>query len=227
MLTAAAVLLLGAGLLAGLAAWEVLICEGAHLGRAFVVWMYDLTAARYERIKDFDFAWEGRFLGEPLASTLGELTLPALLDIGAGTGRTARAMRTSLRHPAMIVCLEPSAAMMTLGRRLAPPGAWWVRGWSDPLPFAEGAFDVVTIIEVLEFTPSPERVLAEARRVLRPGGWLLASNRIGSSARWILGKTIRPDTLPHRLEALGFEDVEVYPWQVEYDLAWARKPWAA
>jgi hypothetical protein len=34
--------------------WEIWICEGAHLGRRFVVWLYDLAASRYERIKGFD-----------------------------------------------------------------------------------------------------------------------------------------------------------------------------
>jgi ubiquinone/menaquinone biosynthesis C-methylase UbiE len=226
MTPTAIALVVGGVILTGLTAWEIFVCEGAHLGRGFVVWLYDLTAKRYEGIKAFDFDWEGRFLGEPLATTLGELNQPSLLDIGAGTGRTARAMEPFLRHPLTIICLEPSAAMMSLGRQHTGPDALWVRAWSDPLPFAEGTFDVVSIIEVLEFTPSPMGVLEEARRVLRPGGWLLASNRIGRAARWILGKTYRPDALLRRLEGAGFADIELYPWQVEYDLAWARKPWA-
>ena len=219
-------LAVGLALLLALAGWEIFVCEGAHLGRRFVVWLYDLTAERYERIKEFDFDWEGRFLGEPLAATLGELTEACLLDIGAGTGRTARAMQPFVRRPLTVISLEPSAAMLRLGRQRTGPDALWVRAWSDPLPFAEGTFDVVSIIEVLEFTPSPPRVLAEARRVLRPGGWLLASNRVGRSAPWILGKTYPRPGLTRLLEREGFMDVELYPWQVEYDLAWARKPWA-
>ena len=38
------------------------------------------------------------------------------------------------------------------------------------LPFAAGSFDVVLLIAVLEHTSEPWRILAEARRVLRPGG---------------------------------------------------------
>ena len=42
----------------GLLAWELWICEGAHFGRRFVVWLYDLAAGRYDRIKHFDPDWE-------------------------------------------------------------------------------------------------------------------------------------------------------------------------
>ena len=38
------------------------------------------------------------------------------------------------------------------------------------LPFADGSFEVVLLIAVLEHTSEPWRILAEARRVLRPGG---------------------------------------------------------
>ena len=38
------------------------------------------------------------------------------------------------------------------------------------LPFADGSFDVVLLIAVLEHTREPDRMLAEARRVLKPGG---------------------------------------------------------
>src|SRR3970040_2618404 len=76
----------------GLLAWELWICEGAHFGRRFVVWLYDLAAGRYDRIKHFDPDWERQVLGEPLIGLLGDLPGASLLDVGAGTGRTFRAM---------------------------------------------------------------------------------------------------------------------------------------
>lgn len=44
------------------------------------------------------------------------------------------------------------------------------------LPFSDGSFDVVLLMEAIYYLPSPERFLAEARRVLRPGGVLFISS---------------------------------------------------
>jgi ubiquinone/menaquinone biosynthesis C-methylase UbiE len=216
------------GLTAALLYWELVICEAAHLGAGPVVWLYDRASRRYDGIKSFDWDWERRFLGEPVRSVVGELPSPRLLDVGAGTGRVARATNDAGGLEGLLVCLEPSRKMMELGRRLAPFG-WsrWTRGWADHLPFATETFDLVTMIEVVEFTPSPDGSLRECVRVLQPGGWLLISNRIGRAARMMLGKASRPERLRQKLESLGLTEIETFPWQVEYDLLWARKPWPA
>ncbi len=218
------VLLLGT-LGAALLAWELWICEGAHFGRRFVVWLYNLAAPRYDRIKRFRPAWESRFLGEPLASAVGGLRDALLLDVGAGTGRLARALLPLDDFNGSIVSLEPSRQMLSLGRGLAS-GARnaWVRGWAVPLPFCRDSFDMTVSLEMLEFTPRPRQTLAEMVRVLRPGGWLLVTNRVGAQARWIFGRTFPRERFPAVLAGLGLEDIETYRWQIDYDLVWARKP---
>jgi ubiquinone/menaquinone biosynthesis C-methylase UbiE len=217
--------ILTAALLGLLAYWELSICEGAHLGRRFVVWIYDLAALRFERIKEFDPDWERRFLGEPLARTVGSLANPRVLDVGAGTGRVARTFLPVARLDAQVLCFEPSRRMMRVGRSLFRDArAQWLRGWSKSLPFAEGAFDTVTCLEVLEFTPNPPAALGELVRVLRPGGWLVITNRIGWRAPLILGRTYSKTRFTNLLRQAGLKDVQIYPWQVDYDLAWARKP---
>jgi ubiquinone/menaquinone biosynthesis C-methylase UbiE len=218
------ILILSSVLIVGLAIWELWICEGAHLGRGFVVWLYDLAAFRYEKIKQFDPVWERRFLGEPLAAVSSEMKNARILDIGAGTGRIARTLSPLQTFQGMLTSLEPSRRMLALGRRLTPPGSTiWVQAWSVPLPFAEGSFDIVVSLEMLEFTPKPLVTLTEMVRVLCPGGWLLVTNRVGREAPLILGRTFRRDDFPQLLKNLGLQDITVYPWQVTYDLAWARK----
>ena len=218
------VLILGLVLVGALLVWELWICEGAHLGRRFVVSMYDLAADRYDSIKHFDPDWERRFLGEALAGAIGSLPGARLLDVGAGTGRTGRALLPASAFDGLLVCLEPSRRMLALGRRLtAHPAVAWVRGWSLPLPFPSGTFDFVVSLEMLEFTPNPRRTVEELVRVLRPGGWLLITNRVSRDARWIFGRTIRRADFTPFLESAGLNDIDVFPWQVDYDLAWARK----
>lgn len=45
-----------------------------------------------------------------------------------------------------------------------------VMGWGDALPFADSSFDLITANMVMEHVKEPARILAEVRRVLRPGG---------------------------------------------------------
>ena len=213
-------------LLIAILIWEMWICEGAHLGRRFVVYLYDLAASRYEGIKSFDPEWEQRFLGEPIAATLRSLYDAIILDVGAGTGRLARRVLPMDSFRGSIVCLEPSRRMITLGRNLVTDRrAHWTRGWAVPLPFSDNSVDMVVSLEVLEFTPRPMDTLAEMVRVTRPGGWVVVTNRVGWEAPWILGRTFRRGDFAEILEGLGLEYIEILPWQVDYDLAWARKGW--
>jgi ubiquinone/menaquinone biosynthesis C-methylase UbiE len=216
--------------------WELWICEGAHLGRRIVVWLYDIAANRYDGIKQFDAEWERQFLGEPLRKILSDIPDARLLDVGAGTARTFRALSEAalgdnieggieLSNPSLFVGLEPSVRMMELGRQKVDDEYKWIRGWAVPLPINPGSFDVVVSLEILEFTPRPRQTIDEILRVLRPGGWALLTNRIGWQAPFILGRTVSRSRFPEYLQELGFEQVEVFPWQVDYDIAWARKPW--
>jgi SAM-dependent methyltransferase len=203
--------------------WEIWICEGAHLGRRFVVLLYDLLAGRFESIKQFDWDWEKLFLGEPLAASLAHLGRSRILDVGAGTGRLARAFLPVARGDVKLVAVEPSVRMVRLGRRLCPPTFPWLRAWADQLPFPSGSFDVVAALELTEFTPNPRKAVQEMVRVLRPGGLLLITNRVGWEAPWIVGRTVPRPRFVQALTPFGLTDIRVEPWQVEYDLAWAYK----
>jgi ubiquinone/menaquinone biosynthesis C-methylase UbiE len=115
--------------------------------------------------------------------------------------------------------------MIAMGRNLtAPRSTNWVQAWAVPLPFPNESFDVVCSLETLEFTPQPLATLAELVRVLRKGGLLLVTNRVSREARLILGRTFHRDEFLKILERHGLTDINVLIWQVDYDLAWARKP---
>ena len=76
----------------------------------------------------------------------------SLLEVGAGTGYWLR----RLPYPQK-VGVEPSEAMLAVGRRRAPE-ATWVRAWGEALPFPGESFDVVLLFTTLEFVEDVERV---------------------------------------------------------------------
>ena len=93
-----------------------------------------------------------------------------------------------------------------------------------PLPFADASVDAVAMLEALEFLPDRDQALQEMVRVLRPGGWLVISNRVGIDATLMPGRVDAPEEFEARLEALGLERVFTKAWQTYYSLVWARKP---
>jgi ubiquinone/menaquinone biosynthesis C-methylase UbiE len=94
---------------------------------------------------------------------------------------------------------------------------------ATPLPFADEQFEAVTCLEALEFFADAAPALDEMLRVLRPGGWLLMSNRVGWEARLMPGHTWSRAELISILRGLPLTDISVRPWQTYYDLVWARK----
>jgi ubiquinone/menaquinone biosynthesis C-methylase UbiE len=206
--------------------WELIIVEGAHLGTRVVVALYDLAAPRYERIKRFDAQVEADTLGWPLAAALAHVEAPRVLDVACGTGRVARAVLPQPAFDGHLVNADLSARMLRHGRPqcAAWPGRLdWVRAPAANLPFAAASFDAVTCLEALEFMPDAPAALAECARVLRPGGLLLVTNRVGRDAWLLAGKTFTRPRFARLLAELPLGEVSVQRWQVEYDLAWGWK----
>lgn len=96
-----------------------------------------------------------------------------LLDIGCGQGFY---FPLYLAMGARVTGVEadpvPLAQAMARGQAL---GAEVHAAQAEHLPFASGGFDAVVLSEVLEHLTNPELALAEAARVLRPGGLLLVT----------------------------------------------------
>jgi SAM-dependent methyltransferase len=91
---------------------------------------------------------------------------PRLLDMGCGTGITLDRLGRGEGLDAYGVDLEGAALSFCRTRGLTR----LVRGSVTALPFADATFDVVTALDVVEHVEDDRAALAEAARVLRPGG---------------------------------------------------------
>jgi ArsR family transcriptional regulator len=134
------------------------------------------------------------------AARLGDL-----VDVGTGTGRMIELLGG---QAASALGLDRSPEMLRIARsRLEAAGLATARvqaGDMYALPLADAAADTIVLHQVLHFADDPAAVLAEAARVLRPGGRLLVV-----------------DLMPHDREALrderrhvrlGFADEAVLGW---------------
>lgn len=105
-----------------------------------------------------------------------------VLDLCCGHGIIARGL---LEAGAEVTAADFSPAMLALARKTAP-GATIVEADAMNLPFADGAFDAVTIGFGIPHVPDPSRVFRECARVLRPGGVLAYSVWHGAEAETAL-----------------------------------------
>ena len=155
---------------------------------------------------------ELRALGLPAAEIEQALVgllpprIPALLDIGTGTGRLLELVAARVQRA---LGVDASRDMLHLARaRLAERGlaARCAVRQADMyrLPLADAEFDVVAMQMVLHYAEDPAAAIAEAARVLRPDGLLLVAD---------LGPHQRADLLAknaHRWP--GFDDAAMAGW---------------
>jgi ubiquinone/menaquinone biosynthesis C-methylase UbiE len=112
----------------------------------------------------------------------------SLLDSGCGDGGVARLLCNRVRE---VVAIDVDASPSWRDE----PGLTFRIADAEQLPFADSEFDVVHSKDSLHHMDSPERALAEYRRVLRPGG----------AALIIEANRYNPLFYPHMTLALGHQ----------------------
>jgi len=89
------------------------------------------------------------------------------LDLGCGDGRL-----TAELDAGELTAADVSAVALERARRRLPGARLAALEPDAPLPFGDGAFDLVLCAETIEHVRDAQLLLSEARRVLRPGGTL-------------------------------------------------------
>jgi len=116
--------------------------------------------------------WWYRGRRRVIRAELDRLPLPAgaqVLDAGCGSGRTLRELADYGEVHG--IELDPEAAAVARDR-----GHGEVRvGRLEALPWADGIFDLITCLDVIEHTPDDRATLVELLRVTRPAGFLLVT----------------------------------------------------
>ena len=218
---------LGASVTGAVLYWLLIITEGTYLGPRVVVLLYDWAAKQYDSIKDLHFVNESRFIGLPLGAELGTESRPWLLDVATGTGRVPMALLNSGDFDGIIAGVDRSQRMLARAQEVTSDCGGCLHlicGDAQALPFREGSFHGASCLESLEFMGNADQVVAEMLRVLKPGGILLLSNRVGNEAWLFPGRLAGRGRLETHLNCLGLAGIRTQRWQAHYDLVWARKP---
>jgi len=173
-----------------------------------------------------------RLLVEQAAPRWGE----RVLDLACGTGVVARTVAPAIGPNAKLVAVDLRPGMLATARAIpAPAGAAveWREADAHELPLPDSSFDLVLCQQGIQFFSNKVKALREVRRVLAPGGRLVAACWMGlchhevfetltaAEARHLepLGVTYAEVTAPFSfgdarafralLEEAGFEDIEV------------------
>ena len=148
---------------------------------------FDAIAGDWDRIRSLHVAED--VVEKAMVHAVGGAKVEMLVDAGTGTGRVLEIF-APLAQTA--IGIDASHEMLSIARaRLEQSGlkhAQVRHGDIYNLPFANGSVDLITIHQVLHFLDDPAASLAEAARVLKPGG-----------------RALIVDFAPHELEFLREE----------------------
>ncbi|HWI86604.1 MAG TPA: metalloregulator ArsR/SmtB family transcription factor [Sphingomonas sp.] len=197
--------------------WEVADAarlEAVRADRAAAAQAYfDAHAAEWDAIRSLHVA-EGQ-VEAAITATLDDMPLGRLVDIGTGTGRMIELLGPST---ASAIGIDRSPEMLRFARaRMGRAGIERVdlrQGDMYALPLEDGTADTVVLHQVLHYAQAPAAAIAEAARLIGPGGRLLIVDFAAHD---------RDDLREREGHArLGFDDDQIAHWFAAAELASIR-----
>jgi len=164
---------------------------------------FSRNAARWDEVRSLHV--DEREVEKVLESLLPEPAGRDLLDVGTGTGRMLELLGPRFERAQGVDLSRDMLAVARSNLERAGLGHCAVRnGDMYQLPFPSDSFDVVTFHQVLHFADNPGRAIAEANRVLRPGGRVVIADFAPHELEYLRAE--------HEHRRLGFADGEVAAW---------------
>jgi demethylmenaquinone methyltransferase/2-methoxy-6-polyprenyl-1,4-benzoquinol methylase len=149
--------------------------ESEKAGRVHGV--FSSVASKYDVMNDVMSVGVHRLWKDAMMDWLAPRSGQRLLDVAGGTGDIAFRFLRRAKMATAVVC-DMTESMLVEGQKRAEAEQRagqleWVVGDAMALPFPDESFDVYTISFGIRNVTRPEQALAEAFRVLRPGGRLM------------------------------------------------------
>jgi SAM-dependent methyltransferase len=138
-----------------------------------------------------------------------------MLEIGPGPGAATEWLRHRVKRLTVLEIDDEAAAKLT--QKYAGGNVEVVIGDATKLSYPDGSFDSVGSFTMLHHVPTlalQNKILAEALRVLRPGGVLIGSDSLASNSLHHFHEAdtynpIEPGTLLSRLQTIGFDQLTI------------------
>lgn len=184
---------------------------------AEVAAMFDAVAPRYDLTNDLLSLGLARRWRTAVLRAVGPRPGERVLDLAAGTGTSSAPFRQAGAH---VVPADFSLGMLRAGRRRLP-GLPFTAADALRLPFADGAFDAVSMSFGLRNVAEPAAALAELARVTRPGGRLVLCEF--SHPVWAPWRSLYLNYLMRALPAVArvaSSDPESYDYLADSIRAW-------
>ncbi|HEV2189506.1 MAG TPA: bifunctional demethylmenaquinone methyltransferase/2-methoxy-6-polyprenyl-1,4-benzoquinol methylase UbiE [Stellaceae bacterium] len=156
--------------------------------------VFDSVAGRYDLMNDLMSGGIHRWWKGAMIAWLAPRARQTLIDVAGGTGDVARRALRRLepeKGGGVVVC-DVNEQMLEIGRARTIDdgvlaGIEWVCGDAEALPVADRSADLYTIAFGLRNVTDIERALAEARRVLKPGGRFMCLEFAPAVVPWLAG----------------------------------------
>ncbi len=143
--------------------------------RGLVQNVFDQVYDKYDLMNDFMSLGIHRLWKKNMINMMNPSNNNKLIDVACGTGDIAKLFLNNVDKFSEITCVDPNEGMINKGKEKLNKfkNLNWVVAPAEKLPFKKNSFDFYTISFGLRNTKNLNKSLAEAYRVLKPGGRFL------------------------------------------------------